>query len=60
MMVAQRRIRGDAVAEEVTGGGDKGFDRHGRFPAAESVMTGSGIAGGLNHAIKSIDAGLDR
>jgi hypothetical protein len=52
MMVAQRRVGGDAVAEEFAGGGDKGFDRHGRFPAAESVMTGGGIAGGLNHATK--------
>jgi hypothetical protein len=34
MIVTQGRVGGDAIAEEVSGRGDKGFNRHGRFLAA--------------------------
>ncbi len=32
VVVPQRRVGGDAVAQEVAGGGDDGLDRHGRLP----------------------------
>ena len=35
VVVAQRGVGGDAVAEEITGGGDNGFDGHGRSPVAD-------------------------
>jgi hypothetical protein len=38
MVVAQRRIDSNAIAEKILGGGDDSFDRHGHFPLQDSTQ----------------------